>query len=122
MKHLIRSIFISIFIFYAAGCTVSTSTHSPQKLEGKNPSIFNNLQIGMSEKEVVSIIGESESTSVSHGAKLLHYTCVEKSAYGNDQFISYGVLFRDGEVLAFGRHTTFANDSVRWPSPKQNNN
>ena len=117
MKLVIKCILIFIFLINVAGCAVST--HTPQKLEGKDPSIFNNLQVGMSEKEVVSIIGEPESTSVSHGAKLLHYTCVEKGAFGNDQFISYGVLFRDAKVIAFGRHTTFANDPVRWPSPQK---
>jgi hypothetical protein len=83
-----------------------------------DPIIFNQLSTSMSEDQVLAILGTPLSISHSHGAKLLHYRCVEKSAYGNDIYISYGVLLRDEMVVAYGRHITFANDPVRWPAPK----
>ncbi len=105
---------ITIFLLLSSliGC-------ASRVLKGMNPSLFNNIEVGMTSEETIAILGQPASKSVSHGAELLHYKCVEISSMGNDNYIDYGVLLRDNKVLAFGRHTSFANDSVRWKLPSR---
>jgi len=121
-KYLAYLSILLLLTFLLPSCAVRTSVSDGwDKLEGLSPSKFNKLQIDMTKQEVISILGEPESTSVSHGAELLHYRCVEQNSFGNDRYISYGVLLRKNKVLAFGRHTGFANDSVRWQMPRNSN-
>ena len=105
---------IAIFLLLSSiiGCAARV-------LEGMNPSLFNNIEVGMTSEKTIAILGQPASKSVSHGAELLHYKCVEKGALGTDNYIDYGVLLRDNKVLAFGRHTSFANDPVRWKIPNK---
>jgi hypothetical protein len=103
-----------LFLLFIVGCA--------RNLVGTSPTLFNNLAVGMSTEETVAILGDPLSKSVSHGATLLHYKCVEKGSLGTDGLIDYAVLLRNNEVLAFGRHTSFANDPVRWGRPKKSKN
>ncbi len=97
-----------ILIFGLSACVSLRQTAMP--LPGNDPALFNQLQTGMSRTEVIRVLGKPMTTSHSLGAELFHYSCVEKSAYGNEILIGYGVLFRDGKVVAFGRDISFADD------------
>jgi outer membrane protein assembly factor BamE (lipoprotein component of BamABCDE complex) len=108
MKKPDKIILCIILIFGLAACVSLQQTAVP--LPGNDPALFNQLQTGMSRMEVIRVLGKPMTTSHSLGAELFHYNCVEKNAYGNDILIGYGVLFRDDEVVAFGRDISFADD------------
>ncbi len=79
-------------------------------LSGQDPALFNQLRTGMAKAEVIQALGQPMTTSYSRGAELMHYNCIEKNAYGNDILAAYGVLLRNGSVVAFGRNIGFADD------------
>ncbi len=97
-----------ILIIGLSACVGSRQTVGP--LPGKDPALFNALHTGMPQTEVIQLLGQPMTTSHRLGAQLLHYNCIEKNAYGRDILIGYGVLLREGKVVAFGRDISFADD------------
>ncbi len=108
MKKPGKIILSVLWIISLSACVSFKQTTLP--LSGKDPALFNQLRTGMAKADVIHVLGQPMTTSHSLGAELLHYNCVEKNAYGIDVLIGYGVLFRNGEVVAFGRDISFADD------------
>jgi hypothetical protein len=78
---------------------------------------MNHLNVGMTEAEVIALLGQPVSISASQDVKYLNYRFSETS---DDAFIGvtspYFVQIKDGKVSAFGRRGDFGTTS--FPSQK----
>lgn len=64
---------------------------------------FNQIDMGMSQKQVIKLLGEPETTKGLNGAKILEYTA--KDASGEDK--TRWVALKDQEVVFYGKPSEY---------------
>lgn len=70
---------------------------------------INSVELGMSKKGVINIMGEPISTSATEGTEFLHYSLWQ---YGDSlgisgKYVPYFVSIKNGKVISFGREGDF---------------
>ena len=111
MKNKILAVTSFLFVALLVGCNTAAQ--------------LNNIHIGMSKAEVMSILGTPNSTSAQANVEYLTYYLEGDAYYGRDQ--PYMVRLADGKVESFGRFAQLtdlynrpvAGDTNIPPSPYQ---
>lgn len=89
MKYLIPLIFFA----GSTGCATSTK--------------INDVQLGMTKAEVISIMGEPNSVSAQGGAEYLNYSLIDNLYTMGNTYQPYYVRLIDGKVESFGKTGDF---------------
>lgn len=107
-----------ILLTLSVGCSVMLSEQEKHLAEReKFPSLkMNDIEIGMTKKQVIEIMGQPGSTSAINNTMYLNYILHEWNHPDGKEKTAYFVRLIDGKVESYGKAGDF--DSTKVPESK----